>query len=69
MKMHTVEIISSIKGLRKEEWDALIGDNIFSSYGWLKTVEETVIGDVSPKYILVKDSGRLIRVAVCYFSV
>lgn len=64
--MHTVEIVNSIKGLKREEWDALIGDNILASYGWLKTVEETFIGDISPKYILVQDSGRLIGASVCY---
>lgn len=66
--MHTVEIVNSIKGLKREEWDALIDDNIFASYGWLKTVERTFVGDVSPEYILVKDSGRLIGAAVCYVS-
>lgn len=67
--MHTVEIVNSIKGLKREEWNSLIGDNILASYGWLKTVEETFIGDVKTKYILVEDSGMLVGAAVCYISV
>ncbi len=67
-KMHSIKIVESIKELNKEEWDAMIGDNVFASYGWLKTVEETYTGNVNPKYFLVQDSNELVGAAVCHVS-
>ncbi len=64
--MYTIEIANSIKELKKEEWDAMIDDNVFISYGWLKTVEETFTEDLNPKYFLVQDHNKLIGAAVCY---
>ncbi len=64
--MHKITIVNTIKELEKDEWDATIDDNIFASYGWLKTVEETFIGDINPKYIIVLDSSKLIGASVCY---
>ncbi len=64
--MHKIKIVNTIKELKKDEWDAMIGDNVFASYGWLKTVEETFIGDINPKYIIVLDSSKLIGASVCY---
>ena len=62
-------VYNSTKEINREERDSLIGANAFASYGWLKTVEETFIGDVKIKYILVLDSGRLIWAAVCYLPI
>ncbi|MFQ5963201.1 MAG: peptidogalycan biosysnthesis protein [Candidatus Scalinduaceae bacterium] len=64
--MHTIKIVNSINEVHKEEWDAMVDDKVFISYGWLKTVEETFIGDVNSKYVLVQDSKKLIGASVCY---
>ena len=66
--MHSIKIVESIKELNKEEWDAMIDDKFFASYGWLKTVEETYIGNINPKYIIVLDSAKLIGASVCHLS-
>ena len=66
--MRTIKIINSIKEIKKDEWDAMIGDKFFASYGWLKTVEETYIGNINPKYIIVLDSAKLIGASVCHLS-
>ncbi len=65
-KMYSIKIVESIKELDKAEWNAMIDDNVFASYGWLKTVEETFIRDINPKYIIVLDSSKLIGASVCY---
>jgi predicted N-acyltransferase len=64
--MNSIKIVDNIAGVSKEEWDSLIGNNVFASHGWLKTAEETFIGDIDPRYILVKNRNRLIGAAACY---
>ena len=64
--MHSIKIVDSIKDIKQEEWDSMIDDNAFASYGWLKTVEETYIGDINSRYILVQDYEKLVGAAVCY---
>lgn len=64
--MYAASIVDSISELNKKEWDALSFDNVFASYGWLKTAEVTYCGDISPKYIVVKDGDELKAAAVCY---
>jgi len=65
--MFEVEIVNSIMDVPNQEWDALnIDDNVFIGYGWLKTTEETFIGDMNPRYILVKNSNELVGAAACY---
>jgi predicted N-acyltransferase len=64
--MNFSEIVHTIKEIPKEEWDALTGDNVFASYGWLKTVEETLRSDVHPTYGLVSEDAGIVGAAVCY---
>ena len=66
--MHKIKIVNTIKELKKDEWDAMIDDNVFSSYGWLKTVEETYTENVNPKYFIVQDPNELVGAAVCHVS-
>ncbi|MBW2173574.1 MAG: GNAT family N-acetyltransferase [Deltaproteobacteria bacterium] len=61
-----IKIAASITEFEKQEWDALIGANPFASYGWLKTVESTYIGEIDPKYIVVEEENKLSAAAVCY---
>jgi predicted N-acyltransferase len=62
----SVRSIKSIKELREEDWESLTGTHAFSSYGWLKTIEETFTEDANPRYVLLEDGGRLQGAAVCY---
>ena len=39
--MYSINVVDSITQFAKEEWDALTNANPFSSYGWLKTIENT----------------------------
>jgi predicted N-acyltransferase len=64
--MHSVNIVESITELKKREWDELAFDNVFASYGWLKTVEEAFAGKICPRYVVIKNSNRLVAVAVSY---
>jgi predicted N-acyltransferase len=64
--MTAITIQNSITNLNKNEWDAMVNDNVFSGYGWLKTVEETFTGDVTPIYILCEDSKEIVGGSVCY---
>ncbi len=66
--MYAVNIAESITQFEKEEWDSLTNANPFSSYGWLKTVEKTYLGDIDHKYIVVKAGARLVAGAVCCVS-
>ncbi|MBW2173009.1 MAG: hypothetical protein JRF69_13785 [Deltaproteobacteria bacterium] len=64
--MYAASIVDSISELNKKEWDALSFDNVFASYGWLKTAEATYRGDINPKYIVVEEADELKAAAVCY---
>ena len=55
--MHAIKVVESITHFKKEEWDVLTSAIPFSSYGWLKTVENTYMGDIDPKYVVV---GRML---------
>ena len=61
-----VEIASNIKEIEKKEWDKLASNNVFSSYGWLKTVEETFIEKIEPLYFFITDSKGIVGASVCY---
>lgn len=66
--MPTLQIIDTIHQIDREEWDSVAGENIFESYGWLKTFEHNYIGDQKPRYFLLREEGRLIAVAACYIT-
>ncbi|MGD2248400.1 MAG: GNAT family N-acetyltransferase [Candidatus Methanofastidiosia archaeon] len=62
MKM---EITSSIQDVNEKEWNALAKTDFpGKNYGWLKTVEESGMRDMS--YVVVKESQKLVAAAVCY---
>ncbi len=64
--MQTIEVLSRISEVPREEWDRLITTNVFATYGWLKTVEATFLGDIRAFYVLVRESGKLAGATVCY---
>lgn len=63
--MYSVTIVESINEIEKEKWEALATKNIYASYGWLKTVEETYVGPIHPRYVLVWYSTELVGGAIC----
>ena len=66
--MPSIQIVDTIHRIDREEWDSIAGENIFESYGWLKTLEENLIGDQKPRYFLLHEEGRLIATAACYIA-
>ena len=64
--MYTISIFDSISEIDKQQWDMLLFDSVFASYGWLKTAEVTYRGDIRPKYIVVKEADNFKAAAVCY---
>jgi len=63
-----VKIADSIKEIEKKEWEEIAGNNVMSSYGWLKTIEETLIEPVVHKYFFISDSKGIMGASVCYIS-
>jgi predicted N-acyltransferase len=63
--MYSARVFHSIDHLMKDQWDRLVQDNVYMSYGWLKTVEETFIGDVGHRYIVLPDHQGILGAAVC----
>lgn len=57
------KVINTLKDISKSEWDSVIDkNNIQMSYDYLKTIEESSIGDYKYFYIIVYDSGETIAV-------
>jgi len=62
--MYSVELKTTIKDVDRKDWNRLVHD-VYMSYGWLQTVEETFISPVDYLYFLVLAEGRLVGGAVC----
>jgi len=64
----TIRIVESITEIDKNDWDRMIDDNVVASHGWLRTVEETHIVDLRPRYVLLCEARKPIAATVCYRS-
>jgi predicted N-acyltransferase len=64
--MQTIDVLSRISEVPREEWDRLITTNVFATHGWLKTVEATFLGDIHALYVLVRENGKVAGATVCY---
>ena len=64
--MNPITIIDSIRTIPEGQWDALSEDNVFASYGWLLTVEESFLKQVIPIYFLFQESEKILGAAVSY---
>jgi len=64
----SVEVAGSLAGVEPSEWDALSGDNALATHGWLRTIdtEAREFGKLEPRYVTVRDSGRLVGAAAFY---
>jgi predicted N-acyltransferase len=61
----TIKTVNSIAQVPREHWDALVEDNPYMTWGWLKTVEETCINKHDTYYIMATNLDQLIGGAVC----
>lgn len=63
--MVSIRSVDSILDVPRDEWDALAGNQISVSHGWLKTVEENTDGVGRPIYYLAEESGRMVAATIC----
>jgi predicted N-acyltransferase len=61
-----VRIAGSISEMVQKQWDAIAGSSVMSSYGWLKTIEETYIDKILPQIFVITDSIGIVGASVCY---
>ena len=61
-KYHSIAFIS------EHVWEALAGDDIMCSYGWLKTMEETYARDRVVTYYLFEENGVPIGATISYLA-
>lgn len=66
--MLELHIKESIDEVDADIWDTITKERLYISSGWLKTIEETVIDNVSPCYFVLKDDDEAVAIAVCYKS-
>jgi predicted N-acyltransferase len=59
-----IDVVYSIEQVDQDEWDELCGARPFADHRWLRLTEAVVI-DHSPRYILLRQDGRLVAGAVC----
>jgi predicted N-acyltransferase len=61
-----VEIAGSITELDKTQWDEIAEKHMMSSYGWLKTMEETFVEKTIPQIFFITDSKGIVGASACY---
>ncbi|HVO73541.1 MAG TPA: peptidogalycan biosysnthesis protein [Ignavibacteriaceae bacterium] len=66
--MCDIKVYNSICSIEKKEWDELTQDNVFMSYEYLKTFEETKVFPLVSYYITINEGGRIIGASVCHFE-
>ena len=66
--MISLHIKHSLTEIDANTWDAMTGERLYISYGWLKTIEETAIDKITPYYYLLEDDEVPVALAVCYES-
>lgn len=65
--MH-LKLLRSIRQTDPAQWNTLAGGSIFSTYGWLKTVEETHAGRDVAGYLLLFDREKIAAASVLYIQ-
>ncbi len=56
-----IKVINTLKDISKSEWDSIIDkNNVQMSYGYLKTIEESSIGDYKYFYIVIYNLDEVI---------
>jgi len=62
--MYAKDFRDSIVEIDSQTWNRLAGD-VFSSHDWLRTVEQTFIGEVRYRYCLIYERESLVGAAIC----
>lgn len=60
-----LEVLESISAIDRESWESLESANVFSTWGWLSTVERCSIRPVRASYLLLRQDGRAVGAAIC----
>src|SRR5438093_13722936 len=63
--MYSTEIVPSIRSVSDKGWDALAGEDVANSHGWLRTFEETHAETPDLRHILIRGSAGLVATAIC----
>jgi predicted N-acyltransferase len=66
--MISVERLDSVASIDRTEWDRLAGDDVFGSWGWLRTVEETHLAAARVGYFVARDSDQLLAAVPFFFQ-
>lgn len=66
--MTAIAVYDRIEALDPGLWDALAGDEVLMSHGWLLTVEQTLAAGDEPRYFLLRDNGTPVAATVAYVS-
>ncbi len=64
--MISIDEHETVADLDRSRWDRLAGDDVFSTYGWLRTVEETSLFAHRFRYFAAHASGKLVGAAACH---
>jgi len=62
----SVEVVNSLAGIDPRAWNALAGDNVLTSHGWLRTLHTEALGKIEPRYAIVRDADRLVGATAFY---
>lgn len=66
--MYQIAIYNSINEIKKEEWDCLTENNVYMSYEYFKTFEETTVFPLQPYYITIASDEKILAVSAFYFE-
>ena len=64
--MYKVRIVTTIDKIEKIHWNALVNENVFISYQWLKVLENSFLDQVTPLYFLIQEEDSLLGAAACF---
>ncbi len=66
--MYRTAIYNSIKEIKKDEWDYLTENNVYMSYEFFKTFEETTVFPLQPYYITITSDENILAASAFYFE-
>ena len=55
--MDSITTYSSIADVNHHDWDLLSRDQVLMHRGWLQTIEQTYLGELSPNYLMLYEEG------------
>ena len=66
--MFQISIYNSIKEIKKDEWDYLTENNVYMSYEYFKTFEETTVFPLQPYYITISSDEKILAASAFYYE-